>query len=126
MAMLELTFLTIGSFSRIVCYGVVPMYGCTSIRYENDLIHVTGPFDLRCWTLSMRRLFWTIDEYDLDPVLSLLVLARAIENGFGVADEPDWFPFILKDSIVRVLKTFENSFCSDIMHPAVLVRYQDD
>lgn len=65
-----------------------------------------------------------MEEYDVDPVLGVLLLMRANEIDFDVAADSSGFHFNFEDSNVYDLDVFNNPGRSPITHLAVLVRYR--
>lgn len=65
-----------------------------------------------------------MNEYDVELVLVLLMLACANEIDFGVTEGLRWFPFNFEDIIVYYLSIFEDPRRSTHTHPAVLVHYR--
>lgn len=90
-----------GAFFRTNLFSVQLRYGNAMLRYESGCLGMTSSLGLRCWTLALcAGLFRLMEEYNVHPVLGLLVLARSNEINFGFTDEPDLILSNFEDSIV--------------------------
>lgn len=58
-------------------------------------------------------------------IVGLLPIAHVNEINFGVANEPDWFPFYFEDSILYDPRALDDPGRSSVLHPAGPMHYRD-